>query len=104
MRLSRAWRPAVVCTWFPRAFGLLAASTRTNTHSVSVDAPPPPTHTHTQTHNAGYDPFDDEGGFCRSRFWLFISYVVSFAALVAAVWVLAQDYGARGCGAAAACG
>jgi hypothetical protein len=40
-----------------------------------------------------YDPFDD-GGFCRSRFWLFISYMVSFASLVGAVWVLAQHYGA----------
>jgi hypothetical protein len=43
---------------------------------------------------ADYDPFDD-GGFCRSRFWLFLSYVVSFASLVGAVWVLTQHYGAR---------
>lgn len=41
---------------------------------------------------ADYDPFDD-GGFCRSRFWLFLSYVVSFASLIAAVWVLVQHYG-----------
>jgi hypothetical protein len=40
-----------------------------------------------------YDPFDD-GGFCRSRFWLFISYIVSFGAVAGAVWVLLQDYGA----------
>jgi hypothetical protein len=39
-----------------------------------------------------YDPFDD-GGFCRSRFWLFISYIVSFGAVAGAVWVLLQDYG-----------
>lgn len=38
-----------------------------------------------------YDAFD-EGVFCRSRFWLFISYVVSFAAIVGSVWVLLQDY------------
>eukprot|EP00877_Chromochloris_zofingiensis_P002392 jgi/Chrzof1/12153/Cz06g23030.t1 len=38
-----------------------------------------------------YDPFDD-GGFCRSRFWLFLSYVVSFAAVVGAVWVLLHRY------------
>ena len=30
---------------------------------------------------------------CRSRFWLFISYVVSFGAVVGAVWVLLQHYG-----------
>jgi hypothetical protein len=45
---------------------------------------------------AAYDPFDD-GAFCRARFWLFMSYVVSFGALVGAVWVLAQDYGTREC-------
>ncbi|KAF8065905.1 SF3B4 [Scenedesmus sp. PABB004] len=38
-----------------------------------------------------YDPFDD-GGFCRSRFWLFLSYVVSFGSVVGAVWVLMQHY------------
>lgn len=38
-----------------------------------------------------YDPFD-EGVFCRSRFWLFISYVVSFASVVGAVWVLLGHY------------
>mmetsp|Transcript_13159 Transcript_13159/g.25116 ORF Transcript_13159/g.25116 Transcript_13159/m.25116 type:complete len:151 (-) Transcript_13159:193-645(-) len=38
-----------------------------------------------------YDPFDD-GSDCRMRFWLFISYVVSFSSLVAAVWVLIQHY------------
>ena len=38
-----------------------------------------------------YDAFD-EGVFCRSRFWLFISYVVSFASVIAAVWVLLQGY------------
>ena len=30
---------------------------------------------------------------CRSRFWLFLSYVVSFASVVGAVWVLMQHYG-----------
>lgn len=39
-----------------------------------------------------YDPFDD-GSFCRSRFWLFVSYMVSFASIVGAVWVLLQHYG-----------
>jgi len=38
-----------------------------------------------------YDPFDD-GGFCRSRFWLFLSYLVSFAAVIGSVWVLMQHY------------
>lgn len=38
-----------------------------------------------------YDPFDD-GGYCRSRFWLFISYMVSFGAVAGGVWVLLQDY------------
>lgn len=38
-----------------------------------------------------FDAFD-EGVFCRSRFWLFISYVVSFASVIAAVWVLLQGY------------
>jgi Uncharacterised protein family (UPF0220) len=38
-----------------------------------------------------YDAFD-EGVFCRSRSWLFISYVVSFASVIAAVWVLLQGY------------
>jgi hypothetical protein len=38
-----------------------------------------------------YDPFD-EGVFCRSRFWLFISYVVSFASVAGAVWVLLGHY------------
>ena len=38
-----------------------------------------------------YDPFD-EGVFCRSRFWLFISYVVSFASVVGAGWVLLGHY------------
>jgi len=39
-----------------------------------------------------YDPFDDGGGVCRSRFWLFLSYLVSFAALTGSVWVLLQHY------------
>lgn len=38
-----------------------------------------------------YDPFD-EGLYCRSRFWLFIAYVVSFGAIAGAVWVLLQNY------------
>lgn len=29
----------------------------------------------------------------RSRFWLFLSYMVSFASVVGAVWVLMQHYG-----------
>lgn len=32
---------------------------------------------------------------CRSRFWLFLSYVVSFGSVVGAVWVLMQHYGER---------
>jgi hypothetical protein len=41
-----------------------------------------------------YDPFDDggDGAVCRSRFWLFLSYLVSFAALTGSVWVLLQHY------------
>ena len=38
-----------------------------------------------------YDPFD-EGVFCRSRIWLFISYMVSFASVAGAVWVLLGHY------------
>ncbi len=38
-----------------------------------------------------YDAFD-EGVFCRSRFWLFISYVISFASVIGACWVLLQGY------------
>ena len=38
-----------------------------------------------------FDAFD-EGVFCRARSWLFLSYVVSFAAITGAVWVLLQDY------------
>ncbi|KXZ55178.1 hypothetical protein GPECTOR_3g324 [Gonium pectorale] len=38
------------------------------------------------------DPFDD-ATFCRSRLWLFASYVVSFASIVAAVWVMIAHYG-----------
>jgi hypothetical protein len=34
-----------------------------------------------------HDPFD-EGVFCRSRFWLFLSYVVSFASIIGSVAVL----------------
>ena len=36
--------------------------------------------------------FDDEGVYCRARSWLFVSYVVSFAAIIGSVWVLLQDY------------
>ncbi|KAK9830631.1 hypothetical protein WJX81_007042 [Elliptochloris bilobata] len=38
-----------------------------------------------------HDPFD-EGVFCRSRFWLFLSYVVSFASIVGSVAVLLSQY------------
>lgn len=34
----------------------------------------------------------DEGVFCRARAWLFVSYCVSFGAIVGAVWVLLSDY------------
>ncbi|KAG2448465.1 hypothetical protein HYH02_006357 [Chlamydomonas schloesseri] len=37
------------------------------------------------------DPFDD-ASFCRSRLWLFVSYIVSFASIVAAVWVMLAHY------------
>lgn len=37
------------------------------------------------------DPFDD-ATFCRSRLWLFLSYIVSFAAIVAAIWVMIAHY------------
>ncbi|GAX76275.1 hypothetical protein CEUSTIGMA_g3719.t1 [Chlamydomonas eustigma] len=40
---------------------------------------------------ADIDPFDD-ASYCRARVWLFLSYVVSFASLVAAVWVMIQHY------------
>jgi len=36
-----------------------------------------------------FDAFD-EGVFCRSRTWLFLSYVVSFGAVAGSVWVLMQ--------------
>jgi len=39
----------------------------------------------------GYDAYDD-GVFCRARSWLFVSYCVSFGAIVGAVWVLLSDY------------
>ncbi len=42
-----------------------------------------------------YDAFD-EGVFCRSRFWLFLSYVVSFASVIGAAWVLLQGYALSG--------
>ena len=38
-----------------------------------------------------FDAFD-EGVFCRSRSWLFLSYVVSFGAVTGAVWVLLRGY------------
>lgn len=37
------------------------------------------------------DPFDD-ASFCRARIWLFVSYVISFSSVVAAVWVMIQSY------------
>jgi len=39
-----------------------------------------------------YDSFDD-AGHCRPRFWLFVSYVVSFAAVIGSVWVMIAHYG-----------
>jgi len=38
-----------------------------------------------------HDPFD-EGVFCRSRFWLFLSYVVSFASIIGSVAVLPSPH------------
>lgn len=38
----------------------------------------------------GYDSYD-EGVYCRARSWLFVSYCVSFGAVVGAVWVLLHD-------------
>ena len=29
---------------------------------------------------------------CRARVWLFLSYIVSFASIVAAVWVMIAHY------------
>ncbi|MEW5302747.1 MAG: hypothetical protein WDW36_005497 [Sanguina aurantia] len=40
---------------------------------------------------AAVDPFDDPS-YCRSRFWLFLSYIVSFSAVVAAVWIMLLHY------------
>ena len=37
------------------------------------------------------DPFD-EGAFCRSRFWLFLSYCMSIASVVLGVFVLLHFY------------
>jgi len=34
-----------------------------------------------------FDAFD-EGVFCRSRAWLFLSYVIAFSSVIGAVWVL----------------
>lgn len=41
-----------------------------------------------------FDPFD-EGVYCRSRFWLFISYVVSFGSIIGAVWVFLAGYATK---------
>lgn len=38
-----------------------------------------------------YDAFD-EGVFCRSRFWLFISYLVSTSAIIGSIMVLLHFY------------
>mmetsp|Transcript_34595 Transcript_34595/g.61705 ORF Transcript_34595/g.61705 Transcript_34595/m.61705 type:complete len:172 (-) Transcript_34595:553-1068(-) len=42
--------------------------------------------------SGGYDSFD-EGSLCRSKFWLFLSYVVSFSSVVFAVWLLIAHNG-----------
>ena len=39
----------------------------------------------------GYDYNYDEGIYCRARSWLFLSYCISFGAVVGAVWVLLHD-------------
>lgn len=41
-----------------------------------------------------YDAFDDQS-ICRSRLWLFLCYVVSFAAVISSVWILLTDYGPK---------
>lgn len=33
----------------------------------------------------------------RSRFWLFIAYILSFGAVIGGVWMLVQDYGKKAC-------
>ena len=38
------------------------------------------------------DPFGDEGAFCRSRFWLLLSYVVACSSVVLGIWVLLHFY------------
>lgn len=38
-----------------------------------------------------YDAFD-EGVYCRSRFWLFISYLVSLGAIIGSILVLLHFY------------
>ncbi|GAQ84641.1 hypothetical protein KFL_001980240 [Klebsormidium nitens] len=38
-----------------------------------------------------YDPYDDGAG-CRSRVWLFLSYVLSFVSLAGSVGLLINDY------------
>ena len=38
-----------------------------------------------------YDAFD-EGVFCRSRFWLFVSYLVSTSAIIGSILVLLHFY------------
>ena len=40
----------------------------------------------------GFDAFDDNPDIVRARLWLFLSYVVSIAAIIAAVWSLVANY------------
>lgn len=40
-----------------------------------------------------YDPFGDEGVYCRLRSWLLAAYVVSFVAVGGAVIVMLHHFG-----------
>eukprot|EP01025_Chloroclados_australasicus_P040529 TRINITY_DN4238_c0_g1_i3.p2 TRINITY_DN4238_c0_g1~~TRINITY_DN4238_c0_g1_i3.p2 ORF type:complete len:189 (+),score=15.24 TRINITY_DN4238_c0_g1_i3:79-567(+) len=40
---------------------------------------------------ADYDPFD-QGNYCRSRLWLLICYIISFGAVIGAIWNMTQNY------------
>lgn len=42
-----------------------------------------------------YDPFSDDGVYCRSRSWLLAAYVVSTAAVVGSVFVMLHHFGSE---------
>lgn len=46
-----------------------------------------------------YDPFSDEGVYCRARTWLLAAYAVSFGAVFGSVMVMLHRYGLEDAGA-----